>query len=103
MAAVLRKASIAILLGSLAATSAAAEDAWVATHNLMPGDIVRSDDISAQPVDPAAPEALPASRPLTGQEMKRRVYVGHPIGPRDIGAPMVVKPNMPVEVHWQSG
>jgi flagella basal body P-ring formation protein FlgA len=103
MNAFVRNSTMAVLLGSLAATSAAAEDAWVATHNLMPGDILRSDDISAQPIVQPAPDAVPATRELTGLEIKRRVYVGHPLGTRDIGAPTVVKANMPVDVHWQSG
>jgi flagella basal body P-ring formation protein FlgA len=85
------------------AVPAAAEDAWVATHNLMPGDILRSDDIQAQSLPQPAPDALPASRELAGLEVKRRVYLGRPLGARDVGPPIVIKANAPVDVYWQSG
>jgi flagella basal body P-ring formation protein FlgA len=103
MSAALRNTIIGSLLGCLAAMPAAAEDVWIATHNLMPGDILRSGDIEAQPMVRPMPDALPGSRELAGLEIRRRVYLGHPIGARDVGSPTVVKANMPVEVHWQSG
>jgi flagella basal body P-ring formation protein FlgA len=99
----MRNANTLFLLSCLAATPAAAEDAWVATHNLMPGDILRNDDLTVQAIVQPAPDALPATRELIGLEIKRRVYLGHPLGSRDVGSPTVVKANMPVEVHWQSG
>jgi flagella basal body P-ring formation protein FlgA len=99
----MRNALIGLLLGSTAAIPAMAEDAWVATHNLLPGDILRTDDLEPQPLTAATPDAIPASRQLVGLEVKRRIYMGRPIGARDVGAPLAVKANMPVEVHWQSG
>ena len=86
-----------------AAGPAAAEEAWVATHNLMPGDILRADDMQSQSLAQPAPDALPATRDLTGLEVKRRVYLGHPLGARDVGAPIVVKANAAVDVYWQAG
>ncbi len=103
MTAFMRNAIIGMLLGCACVTPAMAEDAWVATHNLVPGDLLRNDDIQAQPLTVAAPDALPASRQLIGLEVKRRIYQGRPIAARDVGAPLAVKANMPVEVHWQSG
>ena len=99
----LRNAIAGSLLGCLAAAPAAAEDAWIATHNLMPGDILQSDDVEPQPMARPAPDALPATRQLAGLEVRRRVYLGHSVGSRDVGAPTIVKANMPVEVHWQAG
>lgn len=103
MTVTLRNATMTSLIVCFASMPALADDAWIATHNLMPGDILRSDDIESQPMAHPVADALPATRQLAGLEVKRRVYQGRTIGTRDVGAPIVVKANMPVEVHWQSG
>jgi flagella basal body P-ring formation protein FlgA len=99
----LRNAAIILFIVCSSGMTAHADDAWIATHNLMPGDILRNDDIDSQPQPRPVADALPAARPIAGLEVKRRVYQGHVIATRDVGAPIVVKANMPVEVHWQSG
>jgi len=99
----MRNAAIGSLFVCLVGPRAVAEDAWVATHNLMPGDILQSGDMDAQPMDRPVPDALPPTRQLAGLEVKRRIYLGHSIGSRDVGSPTLVKVNMPVEVHWESG
>jgi flagella basal body P-ring formation protein FlgA len=98
-----RKSIIIIAFGILVASPAGAENAWMATHNLTPGDVLRADDVEIQPLTQPAPDALPTTRDVIGQEVKRRIYSGHPVGIRDIGLPTIVKVNMPVDVHWEAG
>ncbi|MBV9829040.1 MAG: flagellar basal body P-ring formation protein FlgA [Alphaproteobacteria bacterium] len=80
-----------------------ATDAWVARHNLAPGDIVHSDDVEVRSLPQMMPDALPVTRDLVGPELKRRVYNGHPVGAHDVGTPTTVKVNTPVEVRWEAG
>lgn len=94
---------VVVLAAALLGTPAYAGEAWVAKHNLSPGDILRSDDAEVKSLPQASPDAVPTTRDLVGMEIKRRVYSGHPIGSRDIGQPTVVKVNSPVQVRWAMG
>ena len=81
---------------------AAADDVWLATHNLKPGDVLRDGDVQAAPLAQLAPDAMPTSRNPNGLEVKRMVYIGHPVGLHDVGTPLSVRANTAIEIHWQS-
>jgi flagellar basal body P-ring formation protein FlgA len=98
----LRIATAAILIMSLA-TTALADDVWHATRTLLPGDVLRSDDIVAGPLARPVPQAVPASRAIIGLEVKRRLYDGRVLTDHDIGAPAVVKASAQVDVIWKEG
>jgi len=100
---IVRKYTTWILVALSISGPAYGGDAWVAKHNLSPGDILRSDDVEVKSLAQATPDALPTSRDLIGLEIKRRVYSGHPVGSRDAGAPTTVKVGAPVDVRWASG
>ena len=99
----MRKYAKWIVVGLSLSGPAYGGTAWVASHNLSPGDIVRSDDVEIKPLAQPAPDALPVDRDLVGLEVKRRVYGGHPVGSHDVGPPTIVKVGTPVEVRWQYG
>jgi flagella basal body P-ring formation protein FlgA len=99
-----------ILLAALAAAPlllapipAAAEDVWHATRLLLPGDTLRADDVFAKPPARALPDAIPATRPVTGLEVKRRIYANRPLTTRDVGPRAAVRANTAVEVLWKTG
>jgi len=93
-------AAILLMLGMV---SAHADDFWHATHTLMPGAIVRQDDVKANPLLRPYPGALPASSVILGMEVKRYVSANRPLVERDVGPPSAVKANTPVTVMWRSG
>lgn len=103
MSGFLRKCTMGLLLMGLAASPAAAQDIWVATHMLMPGDLLRADDIAAQTPNRPMSYAIPASRDITGQEVKRRIPSGQALSHRDVGPATLVKANTQVEVLWHTG
>ena len=107
MSGFLRKCTMGLLLAGLGVapmtTPAAAQDVWVATHMLMPGDVLRADDVAAQTPNRPMSFAIPASRDITGQEVKRRIPSGQALSHRDVGPATLVKANTPVEVLWQTG
>ena len=82
---------------------AIAEDVWRATHTLLPGDMVRSDDIVAQPPTGFGRDRIPATRDIIGLEIKRRVYQDRELASRDVGPRSAVKANTAVRVLWKSG
>jgi flagellar basal body P-ring formation protein FlgA len=100
---VMRKYVLPIAVCLSIANPAHAGDAWVARHNLSPGDILRSDDVEVKSLTQPTPDALPTSRDLVGLEIKRRVYSGHPVGSHDVGSPTTIKVGTPVDVRWESG
>lgn len=97
-----KAAALAIAMLALA-RPAAADDAWRATHTLLPGDTIRGDDIIAQAQTGFGRDVVPATRDIVGLEIKRRVYQGREITLRDIGPRSAVKANTPVRVMWKSG
>jgi flagella basal body P-ring formation protein FlgA len=93
----------ATLLFFTASVPCFAADVWHATRTLLPGDIVRAEDVVAQtPVRPV-PEALSASQPVVGLEVKRRLLDGRALTERDVGPRSAVKSNSSVEVIWKTG
>ena len=73
-------ASLAVIAVAMLASSSPAwsQDVWHTTRVLLPGDVIRQDDIVAQPVPRPLPEALFADRDIVGQQIKRRVpAAGH--------------------------
>ena len=82
---------------------AGAQEVWHAVRNLLPGDIVRSDDVTAQVDTRPVTDAVPATRDVTGLEVKRRVYAGRDLTKRDVGTRTAVKANTTVTVLWTSG
>ena len=100
---ILRKFMIGLALSTVSVAPSFADEVWIARRNLIPGDVIRADDVDAQTPNRLMPDALPVTRDVTGMEVKRRVYAGHPIGGRDVGALTAVKANAPVEVLWKTG
>src|SRR5258708_40253171 len=82
---------------------ARADDAWHATRILMPGDIIRQDDVVARAMPRLLPEAVMADRDIVGQQIKRRVAADRPLTMRDIGPRTAVQASTPVDVLWTSG
>ncbi len=80
-----------------------AEDVWHATHTLMPGDIVRQEDVAAAPLQRPYPGALPATQNVVGLEVKLYISPNRPLVGRDIGPRSAVKANTPVTVMWKLG
>ena len=79
------------------------DDVWHATRALLPGDIIRQDDIVARPLPRPLPEAVPAGQEIVGLQIKRRVAADRPFTTRDIGPRTAVQASTPVEVLWSSG
>jgi|HubBroStandDraft_5_1064220.scaffolds.fasta_scaffold496087_1 flagella basal body P-ring formation protein FlgA len=79
------------------------DDAWHATRLLMPGDIIRQDDIVAHPLPRPLPEAVMADRDIVGQQVKRRIAADRALTIRDIGPRTAVQASTPVDVLWDSG
>src|SRR4051812_32568724 len=82
---------------------ARSEDAWHATRALLPGDVIRQDDIVAHPLPRPLPEAVLADRDIVGQQIKRRVAADRPLTARDVGPRIAVQASTPVDVVWSSG
>jgi flagella basal body P-ring formation protein FlgA len=78
-------------------------DIWHAARALLPGDIIRKDDIIAHPTPRPLPEAVVADQDIVGQQIKRRVYPDRPLTARDIGPRTAVQASTPVNVLWSSG
>jgi flagella basal body P-ring formation protein FlgA len=79
------------------------EDVWHATRALLPGDIIRADDVSALPLQRPLPESVSANQDIVGQEVKRRVTANRPLTARDIGPRTAVQASTPVDVLWSNG
>ena len=95
-------AAVAVL--ALASGSPAwSDDFWHATRALMPGDIIRKDDIVAHPLPRPLPEAVPADQDIVGQQIKLRVSADRPLTIRDIGPRTAVLASTPVDVLWNNG
>ena len=96
----------ATVIAALALTSGSvawSEDAWHPTRALMPGDVIRQDDIIAQPLLRPYPEVVTADQEIVGQQIKRRVSPDRPLTMRDIGPRTAVQASTPVDVLWSSG
>jgi flagella basal body P-ring formation protein FlgA len=102
MTGLLRKSIISLVLLCTAQPALAADDVWIALRTMNPGDIVTEGDVQAAPLAQLAPDAMPASRDVKGLQVKRRIYLGHPVGLHDVGQPMAVKPNSPIEIRWHT-
>jgi flagella basal body P-ring formation protein FlgA len=102
MIGLLRKSLISLALLGSGQTAWASDDVWIALRTMNPGDIVTDGDVQAAPLSQLAPDAMPASRSVKGLQVKRRIYLGRPVGLHDVGQPMAVKPNSPIEIRWQT-
>jgi flagellar basal body P-ring formation protein FlgA len=79
------------------------QDVWHATRILMPGDVIRPDDVVAHPVPRPLPEALFAERNIVGQQIRRRIQADRPLTTPDVGPRIAVLASAPVTVLWSSG
>jgi flagella basal body P-ring formation protein FlgA len=82
---------------------ARSQDVWHTTRMLLPGDVIRQDDIVAHPVPRPLPQALFSDRDLVGQQIKRRVQADRPLTEPDVGPRIAVLASAPVTVLWASG
>lgn len=96
-------AIVAAALSVFGAHVAAAQHVWHAVRTLMPGDVVRNDDVVAQPASRRVRDAMPATSPIVGLEVKRRIYQGYDISEHDVGAVTIVKASTMVTLLWKSG
>jgi flagellar basal body P-ring formation protein FlgA len=87
----------------VAARGAIAQEVWHVVRTLLPGDIVRDEDVSAQAPSGRVQDAMPSTAPIVGLEVKRRMYAGHDVAARDVGAPLVIKAGSMITVLWKSG
>ena len=85
------------------ASPAWSDDFWHATRALLPGDIIRQDDVAARPLPRPLPEAVPADTNLIGQQVKRRIQADRPLTVRDVGPRTAVEASTPVTVLWSNG
>ncbi len=94
----------ALLAASLCHTLPAfSREVWHATRDLMPGDLLRQQDIdSAEPRRDHA-GLIGAEEDIVGQEVKRRIRSGTAIPARDIGERALVRASQPVRVFWKDG
>jgi flagella basal body P-ring formation protein FlgA len=88
---------------TMPAEAARDEEVWEPTRALIPGDIIRREDIAARMLSRPNPEAVPASQDIVGQQIKRHAAADRPLTIRDVGPRTVVQANSPVTVHWSSG
>ena len=79
------------------------QEVWEPTRALIPGDIVRQEDIAAHILSRPYPEAVLASQNIVGQQIKRYVIAGRPLTTRDVGPRTVVQASSQVTVLWSSG
>jgi flagella basal body P-ring formation protein FlgA len=79
------------------------QDVWHATRALLPGDVIRKDDVVAHPLQHPLPEALNSDQDIVGQQIKRRVQADRPLTDRDVGPRTAVLASTPVSVLWTSG
>jgi len=93
----------AVLLLAGGCLPAAADEIWHATKTLMPGDVMREDDVESKTDAHPAADAVPSAREVTGLELKRRVYAGRPLSTHDIGPRSAVRANTNVTVLWRTG
>jgi flagellar basal body P-ring formation protein FlgA len=92
--------AVAVLAGGSPAWS---QDVWHTTRVLLPGDVIRPDDIAAHPVPRPLPQALSSDRDLVGQQIKRRVQADRPLTEPDVGPRIAVLASTPVTVLWSNG
>lgn len=86
-----------------AAVPAEGQQAWYVTRELLPGDIVNSDDVTTKPTPRPLPDLLPTDHNVVGLSAKRRLYPGRALTESDVGPPSAVKASTPVEVLWRMG
>jgi flagellar basal body P-ring formation protein FlgA len=98
-------ASRAVVAVALLASSSPAwsQDFWHSTRVLMPGDVIRADDVVAHAMPRPLPQALSSDRNIVGQQIKRRVAADRPLTEPDVGPRMAVLASTPVTVLWNSG
>jgi flagella basal body P-ring formation protein FlgA len=92
--------AVAALAGSMPAWS---QDVWHTSRALLPGDVIRPDDVVAHPLLRPLPQALFAERNIVGQQIRRRVAADRPLTEPDVGPRMAVLASTPVTVLWSSG
>jgi flagella basal body P-ring formation protein FlgA len=94
----------AIAIATFAGVSPArSEDVWHATRMLLPGDVIRQEDVAARPLAHPWPDAVEAERNIIGQQIKRRVQADRPLAEQDVGPRIAVMASAPVTVLWSSG
>jgi flagella basal body P-ring formation protein FlgA len=98
-------ASLAVIAVAMLAgvSPARSQDVWHTTRMLLPGDVIRQEDIVVRPVPRPLPEALFSDRDLVGQQIKRRVQADRPLTEPDVGPRIAVLASAPVTVLWASG
>jgi flagella basal body P-ring formation protein FlgA len=98
-------ARLAVIAATLLTSGAPAwsQDVWHTTRLLMPGDVIRQDDVVTHPVPRPLPEAIFADRNIVGQQIKRRVAADRPLTAPDVGPRIAVLASTPVTVVWSSG
>src|ERR1700733_13759607 len=82
---------------------ATGQEVWHAVHTMLPGDIVRDDDVTSKTPSGRIQDAMPSTTRIVGLEVKRRLYPGHDVAARDVGAPTAVKAGTMITVLWKSG
>lgn len=90
----------ALLLG-LPAAQPAAREVWHAARPLLPGDILRAQDVEAMAPRREIAGLIDAGRALVGLEVRRRVRAGVPLAERDVGEPSAVRPTQMIRVFWK--
>lgn len=93
-------AAVLLIVGMIPAH---AEDMWHAARTLMPGDVLRQEDVVARPLLRPYPGALPSTQQVVGLEVKHYVSMNRPLVARDVGQRSAVKANTEVTVMWKLG
>lgn len=80
-----------------------ADEAWMLTRTVQPGDTLQATDIDLGKVDNPPTGLFATTRSPAGMDTRRRILAGHPLLERDVERHMLVRANNPVRVVWQSG
>lgn len=86
----------------LLATPATGREVWHATRALVPGDVLRPQDVAAMAPRRDTASLVDAERDIVGLEVKRRIRANAPLGERDIGERDAVRATQMVRVFWKS-
>lgn len=86
----------------LLAAPASGREVWHAARNLLPGDLLRPQDIEASAPQRDNARLIEAERDVIGLEVKRRIRAQAPLTERDIGERDMVRAAQTVRVLWKS-
>lgn len=93
---------LAAAMALAAPGDAAAREVWHTTRPLLPGDMLRAQDIEASEPQRDHPYYIDAERDIVGLEVKRRLRANAPIADRYVGERDLVRASQPVRVFWKS-